>query len=357
MSLTLEMPEGKKKKSTSKFKIVILILILLIVGFFYWLYSGRIVSNDGELSAGFVPVPSPMSSSLAGVMVEANSFVQKGQLLAKLETAEYFEQIAAAKSLVQGALTTSEITAERVAKAQKAAEEMVERIALARHEENALKHEVEKLSTEHAKAQLQMRDLDAKGAKTAEKDTAKKAEFMAAQKLHSAKANFEHASQSRAAIETELHKIRNENNNKQGLNISVDLPDPSLIHAPINGYLTKNIPLAGQKFTRGEAVFQIIPESGAKLFALAKLENIQATSVDVHKPCFVLPNAEWKIYSAKVVSIDLNQSPANISINFKDNVDVAKYNTNSKARVVFWNHPLAENSLLYPIFMILSYIP
>ncbi len=358
MSLTLEMPQGKAPKSKSKLRlIIVLILIICLGGTFAWIYSGRIISPDAELTAGFVSVIAPMSSTLAEILVEPNARVQAGQLLAKLDGGDYLQQMAAAQALVQGALSTTESNAERVAAAQKAAEEMVERIALARHEENTRKILVEKRSIEHAQAQLNMRNVDTQGGTEAQKATARKAELTAQQNLQNAKAAFEHASTSRSAIETELHKIRNSQGHMSKQNaINAPLINPTLIHASTNGYLTNNIPLVGQIVTMNESVFQIIPEVGAKLNAVAKLP-MEAKNIAPNTLCFIVPDHGWNIFAGKVSSINLDTSTADISLNLENINDANEYAVNNKAKAIFWAHPLAELAIAQPLFMVLSYLP
>ncbi len=355
MSPTLEMPAAKAPKRKFSF-LLPLILIIGLIGFTVWLFSGRIVSNDGELSAGFISITAPISCSLSEVLVESNAHVQAGQLIAKLDVGDFLNQLAAAKDLVRGAIISPQDTAKRVAEAQKAAEDMVKRIALARHEEGIHKNLVEQGSIEHARAQLHMRNMDAQGGSATQKEAARKAEFSAAQKLQNAKAAFELASQSRTAIENELHKIRDA---QMAIRQDLDIAsiDPSLIYSPINGYLTKNIPLNGQAFTLGETIFQIIPETGAKLFALAKLPADTAREIPANALCFIVPTKGFNIYEGQVASRKVEAGVASISIDLKNNAHATGSNITGTTRTVFWVHPLADNFIVKYLLMALSYIP
>ncbi len=357
MSLTLEMPTGKTPKRKSKFLIgFFLLLFILIIILFAWIYGGRIVSENGQLSAEFLPIPSPMTSTLSEVLVEPNAYVKKGQLLAKLESSDYTQQITAAQALVQRTIDTNKLTTDRVLAAQKAAEDLVERIALARHEENSRKALVEQRSVEHAKALLRMRDAEANGESEAKKSAAIKAESFAKQNLANAKISFEHASQSRSAIEGELHKIRN-NNMATGQNpMPINFEDPSLIKSPMNGYLTTKIPLAGKKVNMGETVFQILPESNAKLSVVASLTNKDAQKIKINSLCYVLPDNSWRILSGRVINVAMNEN-ANIKIELDTNSSIADFDENNSARAVFWAHPLTDNIWLNFLFMLFSYLP
>ncbi len=356
MSPTLEMPAAKAQKSKSKLSSLMgIVFLFLLIGFFVWLYSGRIVSNNGELSAGFVPITAPISSTINKVLIGPNAHVQAGQLLAKLDVGDYMQQLAAAKDLVRGTINTKE-NAAHIAEVQKATEDMVKRIALARHEEGMRKHFVEQSSIEHARAQLHMRNMETQKATPSQKENARKAEFDAEKKLQNAKAAFELASQSRSAIESELHKIRD---SKVALRQEINMisPDISQIHAPINGYLTKNIPLDGQAFAMGETIFQIIPETGAKLYALAQLPEEKATKIPNNALCFVLPKVGFDIYEGHVASMTTNTGTVNVSINLKNSGQSNVMNMNNSTRTVFWVHPLANNSIVKYLLMALSYIP
>ncbi len=357
MSTTLEMPAAKLNKPKSKFsKFLFFLLLILLIAFVAWLYSGRIVSKNSELSAGFISITAPISSTVSAVLVEPNAHVQAGQLLAKLDVGDYLHQLTAAKDLVRGTIYSAQNTEARVAEAQKAAEEMVKRIALARHEEGIRKNQVETSSIEHAKAQLNMRNVEAKGGTAAQKESARKAELIASQKLESAKASFEFASQSRTAIEAELHKIR-DSKMAAKQDISMKTFDPSQIYAPINGYLTKYIPLNGQALSLDETIFQIIPETGANIYALARLAGNYTKEIPKNSLCFVKPTSGLSIYEGKVVTttIEADTTIVNINIHSSKNLDHA--NISDTARTVFWVHPLADNVVVKYLLMALSYIP
>ncbi len=357
MSPTLEMPAAKAPKSKSKFSILLsLIFIITLASFLVWLYSGRIVSKDGVLSGEFIPIAAPMSSTLHEVLVGPNDHVQAGQLIAKLDVGDFLNQLEAAKDLVRGAIITPQDSATRVAEAQKAAEDMVKRIALARHEESIRKNLVEQSSIEHAKAQLIMRDIEAKGGSVAQKESARKAEFSAAQKLQSAKSAFELASQSRSAIESELHKIRDV---KQAVRHDLEMAsiNPSLIYSPISGYLTKNVPLNGQAFALGDTIFQIIPETGAKLYALAKLSAEAAREIPTNTLCFIVPNNSFNIYEGQVATRSVEADTATLGIKLKSTATATGSTINDTTRTVFWVHPLADNLVVKYLLMVLSYIP
>ncbi len=357
MSNTLEMPPKSKTKKSKLPFIIKSLFILCLFAFLFWIYNGRVVSLDGELSAGFIPITSPMTSTISSIMVEPNAYVQAGQLIARLDPNDYLQHMMAAKNLVLGTINTAQSTAEHIAEVQRAAEDMIKRIALARHEESMHKANMEKYSIEHAKAQFARRSMDAQGGTVAQKEVAQKAELLAERNLQNSKAAFELASQSRSTIETELHKIRSSQQALAHKNMPLNNIDPSMIYAPVNGYLSNKIPLNGQAVSFGETIFQLIPEAQTQLYALAKLSHAEANNIENSLLCFILPKDNWSIFEGKIQSSNKDQATTYVSINLIGENKPNNIINSNKIRTVFWNHPLASYALVKPLFIVLSYLP
>ncbi len=281
MSTMLEIPPPKAKAYKKKLGIFILMLLLL-ASVPLWLFFTAIKNDQNTLYLNLISVPMPVTSPLEEVFVNHGSFVQKGQNLARLQLSGYDQNLAHAMALTQGAYGTnpsSAQTAQRVNEAQGAEADTVQRITLARHEENTQRLLVEQLSVDHAKALLQLRGMEAINSQNYR--TAQQKELQLRQELERARATFEIASRSRSAIEGELYKIRAERQ-RSGQNIPTyslsQTQRPTIsdaIVAPEEGYIIGAPPLTGQALTQNSTLFTLIP-STPRFYVRTQLPEQQA---------------------------------------------------------------------------------
>ncbi len=292
MSPVLEMPvtvvdrKPKKKKFPRVFLLFICVFLAILAIF---LYQGRIISTQNTFSPILIDIKSPLSATYTEVFVNHGTTVQKGGILARFDISDYVSQLPNANVLVAGALPTPEQTEKMVKEAQSAEADMVNRIALARHEENAKHALMEKLSVEHARAQLHLRSIQEKAAR----EKAQQRVQQAQEALQQAKNAHEEASRQRMAVEGILHNIRAERY-AQGMGVAAvnpKIPVESIadhIVAPQDGRIVGQAPTVGQVIQKGELVFNLMPSSGAQFIAVAHMKHKEASSLRINMPAFLL---------------------------------------------------------------------
>ena len=315
--LVLHMPEPTpppKPSRGSRLLPLMLALLLLLGGALAWLYTGT-QEASGRLHGQYLPIAPLMTAKVTEVLVTPGQMVRAGQPLARLDGSGLSRLEADARALVRGARSSMEDTAARVAAAQAAEEYTVQRVALARHEEEALRRALEQQTHEHARAQLHMRNLDARGTPlTAQtRRDAQLAEEQARQRKEAAADAHENASRARAAVEGELRRSRQEAEKARaagyapapahdyaaamsGASTASGTPgnsaagDPTVITAPQNGRLLGAMPMPGQVLNRGEAVLHLAPDGSSALWALARISPELATQLRPGLLCLVIPH-------------------------------------------------------------------
>ncbi len=281
MSSMLEIPPPQVKARKKRF-IPFLCILLILIALPAWLYFTAIISKDSTLSPNLITINSPVSSPLAEVLAQPASLVQKGQTLARIDLSGYQQNLAHAMALTRGTFGTapsSAETAQRVATAQAAEADTVNRIAMARHEETTQRLRIEQLSVDHARALLQLRGMEATQSK--KYLAAQQKELQYRQQLQNAKAAFDVASRSRAAIEGELYKIREgrlragQNAPAYSLNTAAPLNVPDTIIAPQDGYIIGNVPTVGQTVAQNSTLFTLLAAS-PRFYITAQVPTQQA---------------------------------------------------------------------------------
>lgn len=275
--LVLPMPPRRKTSVPSQAKLLLALVVCAAVVAGWWLYSGRVVTQQGELEGVLVPIPAPMTATVVEVLVPEGALVRTGEPLARLDNGSYKRQEAEARAMVRGvrpprALAMEDASA-RVADAQAAEEYIVRRVALARHEEAASRQLMERSVMEHVQAELRMRGLEAGRAPATTTETARKAEAQARQRKETAQAAFETASRSRAAVENELMQVRRELEKARSGQAATatrepsPMDDPSVLRAPQDGRVVGSL-AQGQMLARGETVLRLAPATPSHLWAL-----------------------------------------------------------------------------------------
>ena len=165
----------------------------------------------------------------------------------------------------------------RLRQAQEAERDMVQRLAQARHEEEAKRRRREERVTEHVRAQLNLRSLDSQGGERAAGKSryaaAQRAEAEARARMEDAKADFEQVSRMRAAMDQELGRVRDEvlwakqlaSRNRYAAPGSSRTAAPlpvradGTLYAPVNGRVLRGSAAPGQVVQGGEPVLLILP--------------------------------------------------------------------------------------------------
>ena len=182
---------------------------------YYSVQTPSAVIENNPLALG-TQVP----AQVAEVLVQKNDRVRAGQALIRFtaraeasSAAEARAQVASVRNLLPPPSGMEDV-ARRVAEAQAAEQDVVNRIMQARSLEEEAARDVQRKAEEHAKAQLELRRLDALSTRysvpRALHDQARSDEYSARQNLEKARASREEHSRARAATEGELQRIKTE---------------------------------------------------------------------------------------------------------------------------------------------------
>jgi len=286
----LQMPEAPLKKH-GRLLVRLLplwVIAALIAGGWWWLEAGRISSTWAMLDGMVYTVSSEFPARVESVMVREGDHVKKGQVVARLDASNYARQLAAAGSeganlRVMAGPPGMDETAARVRQAQDAEQDMVRRIALARHEEDLRQKNREDRVADHVRAQLALRSLDSQGGERAvgasRYAAARQAEAHTRQAKERAIVEFEQASLVRAAIDQELARVREETLRYKQMasrnryapqyvagalgalaNAAPQQAVDGNLYAPQAGRILRGLAMPGQSVQRGEPVVLLLPE-------------------------------------------------------------------------------------------------
>jgi membrane fusion protein (multidrug efflux system) len=219
----LELPEpGKRKTRGWGRRLGVLIGLGLIGGaaaYGAWMYYS-VQTPSAVIESNPLVLGTPVPAQIAEVLVKKNERVSAGQALIRLHArtdasnaAEARAQVASLRNLLPPPADMEDV-ARRVADAQAAEQDVVNRIMQARASEEEAARDVQHKAEEHARAQLELRRLDALSAQysvpRALYDKARTDEHGARHKLEKARAAREEYSRVRAATEGELSRIKTE---------------------------------------------------------------------------------------------------------------------------------------------------
>lgn len=272
----------------------------------FWFYNGKSTMPQGVLEGTRLPIIAPLTAQVSEFLVTDGQYVHAGQPLARLDNAAYRRQETEARALVRHALPHRPDmgeTARRVAAAQAAEEYTVRRVALARHEEEDKRLLLEQRVMEHVQAELRLRNLDARSgghAPETPRAAAVRGETQARQKKDLAKAEYEAASRTRAAVEAELRRTRQEVENARtarspspsaGEDATVAaVADPTVLSTPADGRVV-GVLAAGQQVQRGASVLYLIPAAQHELWASVNVAPRQAAALRPGQFCQLRPAA------------------------------------------------------------------
>ncbi len=360
MSLQLEMPQNTPQKKRTKFstKIFVFLLCIAIVAL-GWLFWTRTVSHRAEMQTTLIPIVSPMSSTLTRLATEKGAFVKAGQVIAYLDITEYMALRKEAEALVRGIRAyTAKNLAEDVASAQKAAEDMVQRLAMARTEEHTQKLLKEKYSLEHAKALLHRRNTALKNNPKALAE-AEKAEVQAFLQLQQATNAFELASLSRVAVEKSIQQYRTNaahapSQNQRAQHLEALAENPGHIIAPNNGYIVGTIPQEGHVAQRGEKIFELLPEPQQGYTTTAIVSRKEGQNLALSMPCYVVLKEGFNLWQGNIVGIRHEVDGSHIQIQVKETwLSKPIVGVKQEAKVVIWS---PKSDFAAPLLGILSFI-
>ena len=188
------------KKGAGKARAVLIGLIVLAAvaaGLWFWLNAGGPTDPDARVEGRVYPLDAGVDGRVAQVLVQENQAVQAGDPLVLLDEG-YLNARLAETRLALEALRAglSPAAADPGGRSSATAEEAIRaRMQAAREQENAARRDVEQLSVEHARLQLEARRLDAlSGPGTPSLDRvnrARLAELTAREALEEAQRRFE----------------------------------------------------------------------------------------------------------------------------------------------------------------------
>ena len=219
----LELPEPKRQKRRGWKGMLASLCGFGLLGcaaaYGAWMYYS-VQTPSAVIENTLLALGTQMPAQVAEVLAKKNERVAAGQTLIRFvargnasNAAEAKAQAASVRKLLfpPGGM---EDVARRAADAQAAEQDLANRITQARTLEEDAAREVQRRAEEHAKAQLELRRLDALSMQysvpRAQHDQARRDEYGARQQLEKARATREECSRVRAATEGELYRVKTE---------------------------------------------------------------------------------------------------------------------------------------------------
>lgn len=311
---------------------VILVLIMITGGLWIWLSFGLVDSTTAMVDGRAYTITPRMTDIVAQVLVRPGQKVDAGQPLVRLRGLAYRSELAEAQQKVRAVRPPSppslEETAERVARAQAVEASMVQRIAMARSEETNRRRLIEDVVSEHVKAQLAVRGMNAQGTpkNSATYVRAVQAEATARARMETARNDADEASRVRVAVEGELQRVRREMEAYRAQYAAVarqsgngagatgetgghipansvasagmgalgdtaasapQVEDVTLLTAPVAGRVVLVQATAGQRVERGQAVVQLVSDNPAELWIVASFTEKDAVRIKPGQVCTI----------------------------------------------------------------------
>lgn len=352
----LEMPEARLKKHGRMFLrlLPLWVIACLVAAGWWWIESGRVTSTWAMLDGMVYSVSSEIPARVESVAVREGDHVKKGQLLARLDVKAYAGRMgeagreAAALRVMAGPPSIEE-TAARLKQAQDSEQEMVRRIALARHDEDIKQKAREERVAEHVRAQLALRTLDSQGGErvvgSARYAAARQAEAQTRLAKERAIVEFEQVSLVRAAIDQELARVRAEtlrykqlaSNNRYApryvagaLGAAMNaVPQNAVdgnLYAPQDGRILRGIVMPGQSVQRGEPVVLLLPEgkeAQKSFWMLAFFTQDAANALKPGQKCAITLKNDTRFEGRVYDRLDPQPLPPNAIADSKDTKETA----------------------------------
>ena len=352
----LQMPEPRLKKHGRMFLRLLPLWVIgcLVAAGWWWIESGRVTSTWAMLDGMVYAVSSEFPAKVESVAVREGDRVKKGQVLARLDARAYAGRVgeagrAAAGLRAMAGPPSMEETAARLKQAQDSEQEMVRRIALARHDEDLKQKAREERVAEHVRAQLALRTLDSQGGEravgSARYAAAKQAEAQTRLAKERAIVEFEQVSLVRAAIDQELARVRAEalrykqlaSSNRYApkyvagaLGAAMNaVPQNAVdgnLYAPQDGRILRGIAMPGQSVQRGEPVVLLLPEgkeAQKSFWLLAFFTQDAANALKPGQKCAITLKNDTRLEGRVYDRLDPQPLPPNALADSKDASETA----------------------------------
>ena len=352
----LQMPEPRLKKHGRMFLRLLprWVIGCLVAAGWWWIESGRVTSTWAMLDGMVYAVSSEFPAKVESVAVREGDRVKKGQVLARLDARAYAGRVGEAGREAAGLRAMAgppsiEETAARLKQAQDSEQEMVRRIALARHDEDLKQKAREERVAEHVRAQLALRTLDSQGGEravgSARYAAAKQAEAQTRLAKERAIVEFEQVSLVRAAIDQELARVRAEalrykqlvSSNRYAPKYVADalgaamnvVPQNAVdgnLYAPQDGRILRGIAMPGQSVQRGEPVVLLLPEgkeAQKSFWLLAFFTQDAANALKPGQKCAITLKNDTRLEGRVYDRLDPQPLPPNAIADIKDASETA----------------------------------
>lgn len=352
----LQMPEPRLKKHGRMFLRLLPLWVIgcLVAAGWWWIESGRVTSTWAMLDGMVYAVSSEFPAKVESVVVREGDRVKKGQVLARLDARAYAGRVGEAGREAAGLRAMAgppsiEETAARLKQAQDSEQEMVRRIALARHDEDLKQKAREERVAEHVRAQLALRTLDSQGGEravgSARYAAAKQAEAQTRLAKERAIVEFEQVSLVRAAIDQELARVRAEalrykqlaSSNRYApkyvagaLGAAMNaVPQNAVdgnLYAPQDGRILRGIAMPGQSVQRGEPVVLLLPEgkeAQKSFWLLAFFTQDAANALKPGQKCAITLKNDTRLEGRVYDRLDPQPLPPNALADSKDASETA----------------------------------
>ena len=352
----LQMPEPRLKKHGHMFLRLLPLWVIgcLVAAGWWWIESGRVTSTWAMLDGMVYAVSSEFPAKVESVAVREGDRVKKGQVLARLDAKAYAGRVGEAGREAAGLRAMAgppsiEETAARLKQAQDSEQEMVRRIALARHDEDLKQKAREERVAEHVRAQLALRTLDSQGGEravgSARYAAAKQAEAQTRLAKERAIVEFEQVSLVRAAIDQELARVRAEalrykqlaSSNRYApkyvagaLGAAMNaVPQNAVdgnLYAPQDGRILRGIAMPGQSVQRGEPVVLLLPEgkeAQKSFWLLAFFTQDDANALKPGQKCAITLKNDTRLEGRVYDRLDPQPLPPNAIADNRDTRETA----------------------------------
>ena len=351
----LQMPEAPLKKHGRQFLrlLPIWVLVFLAAGGWWWIEAGRVTSTWAMLDGMVYAVSSEFPGRVDAVTVREGDRVKKGQVVARLDVSGYARRMAEAGREAAGLRVMGppgmEETAARLKQAQNSEQEMVHRIALARHEEDLKQKNREERVAEHVRAQLALRTLDSQGGEhavgSARYAAARQAEMQTRLAKERAMVEFEQVSLVRAAMDQELARVRDEtlrykqmaSRNRYApqyvtgalgaaMNAAPQQVVDGNLYAPQDGRILRGMAMPGQNVQRGDPVVLLLPEgkeAQKSFWIIAYFTQDAANALKPGQKCAVTLQNDVKLEGRIYDRLDPQPLPPGATLDNKDAKEAA----------------------------------
>ena len=346
----LQMPEAPLKKHGRQFLrlLPIWVLVFLAAGGWWWIEAGRVTSTWAMLDGMVYAVSSEFPGRVDAVTVREGDRVKKGQVVARLDVSGYARRMAEAGREAAGLRVmgppSMEETAARLKQAQNSEQEMVHRIALARHEEDLKQKNREDRVAEHVRAQLALRTLDSQGGEhavgSARYAAARQAEMQTRLAKERAMVEFEQVSLVRAAMDQELARVRDEtlrykqmaSRNRYApqyvtgalgaaMNAAPQQVVDGNLYAPQDGRILRGMAMPGQNVQRGDPVVLLLPEgkeAQKSFWIIAYFGQDEGNALKPGQKCAVSLQGGLKLEGRIYDRLEPQPLPASANVGSKD---------------------------------------